>query len=488
MKRILLFAFDICFCLATYAQSKDEYLAAKQQIIAQYKSSKARDEEMYQKFRSKANEEYAQNLRKAWQSMHPEKKLQLPPKPKPPKPPECKIDKIEGSASINCKSVLNPVCLPDFLINTTYPTLPGASATSSTIEVSFFGTNCHVHADSSMKFTLTDLDPNSIANIWEELSTPLYDRLVSDCIALRSDLHLCDWAYIQLTKAVSESFLHDATNEAVMLQSYLLTQSGLKVKMCTSDSRLLLMLPFFETVYEYCYLTIDGLRYYILDDNDLKSVSVCQCDFPDGRQPSIFINQYPDLAHNLTLPKTIQSKRYPDVSITVRPNLNLIHFLNTVPRGNLWNLYANASLSDDIKGQIYPHLMQVLADKNENESINVLLNLVQTGFEYATDQEQFGKEMPLFADQTFYYPYSDCEDRAILFSILVRELVGLKTVLLNFPGHLASAVKLNTSVSGDYVLIDGERYLICDPTYIGASLGMTMPQFKGVGVEVITLD
>lgn len=35
--------------------------------------------------------------------------------------------------------------------------------------------------------------------------------------------------------------------------------------------------------------------------------------------------------------------------------------------------------------------------------------------------------------------------------------------------------------------IDGRNYLICDPTYIGADLGMAMPQLKSVAIEVIKI-
>jgi len=38
---------------------------------------------------------------------------------------------------------------------------------------------------------------------------------------------------------------------------------------------------------------------------------------------------------------------------------------------------------------------------------------------------------------------------------------------------------------GDAVEYKGDRYLVCDPTYIGASVGMSMPAVKGQVPEVI---
>lgn len=88
----------------------------------------------------------------------------------------------------------------------------------------------------------------------------------------------------------------------------------------------------------------------------------------------------------------------------------------------------------------------------------------------------------------FFHPYSDCEDRAILYAVLVRDLLGLKTVLLHYPGHLAAAVRFDEEVTGDYMLIDGARYTVCDPTYIGADIGMAMPQYRHVAADVFRLE
>ena len=117
----------------------------------------------------------------------------------------------------------------------------------------------------------------------------------------------------------------------------------------------------------------------------------------------------------------------------------------------------------------------------------MLINFVQTAFEYATDDEQFGYERPLFGDEIFYYPYSDCEDRSILFSILMRDLLGLDVVLLHFPGHLATAVKFNEDISGFYLMIDNEKYLICDPTYINAPVGDCMPDYQNSSVTIVKI-
>ena len=128
-----------------------------------------------------------------------------------------------------------------------------------------------------------------------------------------------------------------------------------------------------------------------------------------------------------------------------------------------------------------------LAGKDEIEAAGLLLNFVQTAFEYKTDGDQFGYEKPFFVDELFYYPYSDCEDRAVLYACLVRELLGLEVVLLDYPRHIATAVCFGRPVEGDYVELNGKRYVVCDPTYINASIGQSMPMYKQERATVIVI-
>lgn len=92
-----------------------------------------------------------------------------------------------------------------------------------------------------------------------------------------------------------------------------------------------------------------------------------------------------------------------------------------------------------------------------------------------------------FAEETLFYPYCDCEDRSILFSRLVRDILGLNVVLVYYPGHLATAVAFSEFVQGDFLMVDGVRYTIADPTYINAPVGLSMPDVNNQTAKVILL-
>ena len=60
-------------------------------------------------------------------------------------------------------------------------------------------------------------------------------------------------------------------------------------------------------------------------------------------------------------------------------------------------------------------------------------------------------------------------------------------VLLYYPNHLATAVCFNGQVEGDYLLYNGKRYTVCDPTYIHAPVGLTMRDMDNSVAKIIVL-
>lgn len=125
---------------------------------------------------------------------------------------------------------------------------------------------------------------------------------------------------------------------------------------------------------------------------------------------------------------------------------------------------------------------------SQRYAVEQLLNWVQTAFIYEYDDKIWGKDRTFFPEETLYYPYSDCEDRAILFTRLVRDILGLECLLVYYPGHLASAVCFNEETNGDHIILNGKKYTICDPTYINAPVGITMPGMDNKIAKVILLQ
>ena len=171
-------------------------------------------------------------------------------------------------------------------------------------------------------------------------------------------------------------------------------------------------------------------------------------------------------------------------SLHISYNKGVVNYFAKYPQVEL-NVYFEAPVSSGANYSLISRLKPFVQNKDEVEAVNFLLRFVQTSFEYQTDQQQFKIEKYLMPEETLHYPYSDCEDRSILFAYLVRNLLDMDIVALNYPGHIATAIKFSGPVPGDYVSYNGKNFVVCDPTYINADAGMAMPQFKAVSPKVI---
>lgn len=486
MKKLLLLLIAL-LPLSTFAQKQtfEQYKAEQQAKYKKYKSTKQKE---YDAYRQKINADYAAYMAKQWKAYKAYAAKKKPKDQDPPKPAVKQDNTPPPTSEIRYKLVITivPYEAPEPVVPIDEP----PTDDKPTFCFSFHGTPCKVHLNSALKYTLADATEQSAADMWEHLSDPVYDALISDCLKLREELQLGDWGYINLLQAMTKSFYGSNANEAVLMQMYILTQSGYNTRIARSDNKLILLVPFNATLYDYCYFYLNGETYYALDKSEgSHSYYIFDKAFPKEKVPSLRMESSPQLTYKPATSRTLASRRFPSLRATVTENLNLIDFYNEYPLTANWDYYSVASLTEKTKQALYPILKREIAGKSAYDAANMLINFVQTAFNYKTDGDQFGYERPLYGDETLYYPYSDCEDRSILYSILVRELLGLDVVLLHYPGHLATAVNFpNNKAHGYHFTWNDKVYTICDPTYINADAGDCMPDFRSTSPEVIQIQ
>ena len=466
-------------------QMQEQFNQQKRQMRQQYDEARKKAEEEYAAFRKKANEEYAEAVKKAWQQMGVEPAIPKPEEPEPPRPPAPVPDKEPTTDPLPQAEV---VPLPEVKPAVLAPPVPEPAPEAPTMQFDIYGTGCSVHTNTvDLCFKLSSVDEQGVAEAWQNLSQEKYDAMLHDCLAQRDRLHLGDWGYLRLLQSATEKLLGKGSNEAVLLQMYLLTQSGYRVRIAKADGHLALLVPFSHTIYNYSYIPIDGLKHYLLASTKGSRVQVCNVGFPREQVADIRLAGLPVLEGDPQPKRAFSAARFGTLKTEVGVDRILIDVMNDYPLSSAWDCYAHAGLSETVKADLYPVLRSQIAGKSKKKAAFMLLDFVQSAFAYATDQDQFGYERPLFGDESFYYPKNDCEDRSILYSILVRDLLGLDVALVHWPGHLATAVAFPEEVEGDYFTIDGRRYTVCDPTYIGAGIGETMPKFKNVEAKLVKL-
>ena len=497
-KRIISFLFSICILMPILAQDTNSFEEFRKKIQAEFTESKKQQKKEARAYRRKCIEEFVKYMKSAWQTYS-----MNAPIPHPIEEDKAPVvyDEQEDTQDEEKEILVNVV---PFLQQPPQPQPKPISPIDENEEAAqeehlfmFYGTPMQVRCGDLASFKLQTCDEKALSDAYLSLTETKYDNLLYDCLLLRQQYHLCDWAYYKMLETMAQSIYGQGSNEAVLVQGVLFSQSGYKVRFALDkeNNNVHLFVAADGYIFDYESINIQGGVYYLFDKNKMTDVQVCNAAYPQEKTMSMHIHELPRFSKNQSENRTIAAASY-STTVQTTVNTNLIDFFNDYPTSYInddfmtrWAYYANAPMSTEVTDSIYPQLKQYLQNTNQLLAVNILLNWVQTGFQYERDDTVWGRDRAFFSEETLYYPFSDCEDRAILFSHLVRDLLGLDVALVYYPGHLATAVCFTEGdVKGDYLMINEQKFIIADPTYIRAKVGRTMPNMDNSVAKVILCE
>ena len=356
--------------------------------------------------------------------------------------------------------------------------------------IDFYGRQVRFYYDASLSRKLVSrINKEAVSDYWSALSRSEYQGLLQQLQQQKKSLQLNDWAYASLIHKLAMAIEGNRRNESALLSWFLLAKSGYKARIAFDNSSIFLLVPSQHEMFEVSYFTFSGKRYYAVSFDGRKQkpgrVFTYDGEYPDASKEfdmqvtDVVASNDKDERRHLSF--NFEGQQY---NIDVAYDRGRVKFFSNYPQLNL-NLYFGSGVYKVTATPLQKQLAEHMQGMSEQQAVNFLLRFVQTSLQYETDEQQFGEENYLFPEETLFYPYSDCEDRAVLFAWLVQSLLGLQVVGLDYPGHVATAVHFKEMVPGDSVNYQGKRYVVADPTYTNAIAGMTMPDFKKFRPTVI---
>ena len=479
-RHLLIILFTGIFSVPAFSQY-DSIVNAFQQEFEQFKQSAIQKQ---QEFISQNDSVFLSFLEESWKQMDVFQG-RVKAKPKPVSQPVIKEDTL--SRELEYIQPQTTPLIPDFKQDTcTGKLLPLPSNSRIVLRsFDFYGQPETLAYLPTTKPAIRQVNKDEIIGFYRSLAqnSTLWDYNLDMLQQSREKYGLNDWGYFQLVKSASQSVFNNP-NEQRLLCWYLLLKSGYRVKVGFDRDEVYVLIPSLQKLYNILYLAEPSQTFYLLDVTkpSINNLQTYQAEYPGSNRPFSFVlQQYPRFKGS-TVSRALSFKGQ---SLQFTFQQKDIDFLNTYPLCDL-NAFFYSGISEK-NLEILDRLFQpMLSGKNEIEKVNVLLDFCQHALAYQTDQEQFGSERYLFAEESLFYPYCDCEDRSILLAALVKRYTKLTSVALDFPGHVALAVKFNNEVPGDYYIFRDEKYTVCDPTYIGARCGMLPPEFKNVKAEFVT--
>lgn len=443
----------------------------------------------YTGFRKEINSEYVDFLSKAWKEYRLFQGKSPDEVPKPLSPVLLQEEKNEQEVFVRVEeTVERHFAKEETVEEVSEKRQQEKVAEQKSLFIDYFGAELCVNYQSRL-FQLSAIDERSVGNLWRGVADSRFSVLLVDMLRHKKEMQMNDWAYFLLAEKIAFHLSGLQSEDCrTVFQHFLLVQSGYDVRLARVDRSLVLLVPVREEVYARPYLMVDGKQYYVISKKNLKSYSTVFTYQIPGK---LIKKPYLSLMIHKELLLPMQSKSFcikaAGLEIKGEVNANKIRFYREYLLCEL-SVYAYAAADTRLSKQLITAFEAQLDKKPPAVALNLLLAWVQHGFRYQTDGKQFGYEKAFFIEENFYYPASDCEDRSILFAFLVRNLLKKKVVLLDYPGHVATAVCMEKEIKGNYILLDGERYIVCDPTYINAEAGRVIPACQTKRPKVMKLE
>ena len=296
----------------------------------------------------------------------------------------------------------------------------------------------------------------------------------------RKSMRMNDWAFHLLVNQWAEMNFTDAAEQNLFIW-YTLIQHGYDVRLFYDDGAVVLGYATDRMLYGVSYIEMEGRQYRLLRPGAQRFYT-----YPKQNQMATRILRLEDVSL-VDLRSTQQTRRFKfshqgqSYDIPLNYDGSRLDLYKTLPYTE-FGFYITEQGHPLFRQHIRETLQPLVARFQQPiEKVRFLHSLVMYSLPYQTDQEQFGYEKFCLPEEILHYPYADCEDRAFLLSYLVRELIGLRTIALHYPGHLALAVEIPGAPEFMDRIRHGNRsYVYCDATYFGADIGRIPESYKNL--------
>ena len=346
------------------------------------------------------------------------------------------------------------------------------------VSLDFFGTSFSVNFDQQLSQLpkIMKIGPEAVKNSYDFLRNTNYPAVLEQLADICRQMNLNDWDYYCLINEFCES-ITDNPNLQKVMSWFLLLESNFKVKIGYFNDSLAILFTAAQTIYRTPWFNINGERYYAINYK-YDSINTYNTDYFKGYKCLNIFHEKPLVLEELKRDKSItfpyMGKTY---SIQVSFDQHYVDYYTKCPMIPI-DFYFALPVSSTFKESVEINIAPYLQNKNTLESLHFLLSLVQYGFNYKTNEKQFKHEKYMVPEEMLFYNNSDCDDRTILFSYFVNELLHKNIIALDFNGHICPAVELTDSEIKGNLIYNGKEYIVCDPSYPGAPPGVILPPFK----------
>jgi hypothetical protein len=343
------------------------------------------------------------------------------------------------------------------------------------LQIDYYGEQVSLPVSIDMEIPFgSNNDAKSVKHFYTAISASQYSILVDSLLSYRRQNGLDDWFYYQLIRRTAQQIAPKAENyyRYTLYKWFLLVQSGYDATLSTFYDQLLFHVYSTEDVFGIPYYTRNGRQYVCLNIHDYaqaareaETMEAIDIAVPGATKSfSYKVTRLPEFHAVDYTEKSLQfeyRRKYYKFAIKLNPQIRQA-FANYP--GLDFGEYFNTPMSNQTYQSLVPLLRKNVARMSERKGVDYLMHFTRYAFLYEKDESTFGKEKRMVPEETLMYDKSDCEDRAALFFFLVKEIYNLPMVALMYPTHINIAVHFSKRQKGEFVLYEGKKFTICEPT------------------------
>lgn len=327
----------------------------------------------------------------------------------------------------------------------------------------------------------------NLAAFWQKLSESRFDIPLRQLYEAARKHRLNDWGFYRLTQAAAAKIYPKNKNgEQEVWTVFMLNQAGYAAKIGRmgadkSAYRLLVLLPFYEKIYNWPYVEIGGAPFYLMEK-------------VAGKQRNEPVYSYEGCFALGTAPLSLQFQECVGIPCLYEKNdrfaynLRMLDFYKNYPYAST-ALYLHAPcgevLSKSIGHKCAPivdsllHLDAAAMPACDSAAptqacmeavIDYLGQFVATYFNDNAKKKLKPDGQPLFPDEAFALKAGDAKDRAILHARLVRRFTGLPVILAEYETTALVGIALPNppaGAEGQALAViqgdDGTRFYLFNP-------------------------
>lgn len=355
------------------------------------------------------------------------------------------------------------------------------------IAYKFYGQNIKVYYVPTLRnVSIGKTMEKGAAKVWQYFSDQDFKPVLFQLYQYKEDLALNDYQYYLLVRQFADRLFEKARKgEHLLFTVFLLNQTGYDARFAQFEGeagiRPVILLPFFEEVDSWPYLTLNDNRYYLMDIDPGKKLAQSSV--------KVYTKAHANASHPFSLRMMPQETKVAPLYGKFQGytfDERLAQMQMDMPSGP-FPLYAEAEFSrlmnksfvykllpelDSIVGKKQDENLKERISDRERQEIKILnlCGLLNTSLSSQAKQSAKMSSRCLYPEMMFFKKGSgDILDRSILLCQISNRILDIPAVLLVYPDYAIPAVSFlpgetkpaSPFYHGDYVELDGKKYLLC---------------------------